>query len=306
MTTSRGPEPAAPVLPAYRETVAALFARESVRRYAAGPVRPELLDRIRVYGTELRPLIPDNRCACAVETVAGSSRELASALGSYAAIISARYFIAGRLAGTTRPLLDFGFRAEHLVIELTRLGLGSCWVGTLQHEAAARELAGAGPDERVPALLMFGKPATGVGGRLANRTLRTVVGATRRLAFDRFVFRDRYGNAFEPESELRFVLDCLHHAPSAGNARPWRVILRGPELLFCVDENAGYYRRMKLARWGYPELDAGIGMAHISIALAALGRPADWQWLDDSPDLRAALALPDPIRPVAAITAPDA
>lgn len=300
------PDPA--VLPAHRDTVAALLARRSVRRYAPVPVAPATLAAIRAAVPGVRPLSADGAFACAVESIPGSSRRLAAALGSYAAIISARQYLAARLsrpAGASgwhpefHPLIEFGFRVEQLVIRLTRLGLGSCWVGTLQHEDRARALVGAGPAERVPAVVMFGQPARAAGARLVNRALRAVVGAPRRLAFDRFAFQDRYGTPLEPEPDVRFLLDCLRHAPSAGNARPWRVILRDRELLLCVDESAGYYRLMKLARWGYPWLDAGIGLAHLTIALTALGRPADWQGVADTPDLRAALDLPASVKPVA-------
>ncbi|MFO7674723.1 MAG: nitroreductase family protein [bacterium] len=285
----------------HRDTVAALFARHSVRRYSSEPVEPGRLDLIRDFAAGVRPLVPASRFTCAIRAINKPSERLASALGSFTAIVSARHFLGARLAGSAHVLADFGFRVEQVVIELTRLGLGSCWVGTLRHEAAARALVGAGPDERMPAIVMFGRPAHGTAGRLVNRAIRAAVGARRRLDFAKFAFRDRFGVPLDPDADLGFILDCLRHAPSAGNARPWRVVVRGAELLICADENAGYYRVAGLAKWGYPLLDAGIGMAHVSIALAALGRPADWRWLDDTPGLRDELGLPASVRPVAGI-----
>jgi len=51
-------------------------------------------------------------------------------------------------------------------------------------------------------------------------------------------------------------------------------------------------------------LDAGIGMANVSAALIAFGRTTDWELLNDEPEYRALLGLPDDRELVARVALP--
>ncbi len=276
----------------------ALLERRSVRRYAKRPVEPETLKAVSGLVAALEPLIVANRFNCQVRVIEGRSDILASSIGSYARIISAPCFVVPSICGDLRVMEDAGYRLEQLVIGLARLELGSCWVGALSNEGrVAREL-GVRTGWRIPAVIVFGHPDLGFVGRNVNRLYRGVVGAPNRLAYEKFVFAERFGQPATPSSQAEHVLAALRCSPSAGNARPWRVILRGDRMFYCVDTAAGFYRRY---RNDYPLLDGGIGMASVTLALRSIGRPADWELLDESPALRADLGLPPSVRLLAAI-----
>jgi nitroreductase len=50
-------------------------------------------------------------------------------LGTYGFIQGARYFIAGQIKPSKETFLDYGYNLEKLILEFTRMGLGTCWLG---------------------------------------------------------------------------------------------------------------------------------------------------------------------------------
>ncbi len=279
----------------------AILSRRSVRRYADSTVPEETRRQIAEFAMKVRPLVPENRFSYSVLPIEGKSEELAAVMGGYGKLVSARHLLLPRIQGDAHILEDFGYRVEQLVVELTRLGLGSCYIGALGHEAEALDQLGFLPGERVPAVVVFGYPSTATAGKSFNKMIRSAIGADRRLRFDKFVFcrgtarqatpAPSFNNPAELSPFQEKVMDALRHAPSAGNSRPWRVVIHGDFAYFCVALNTPYYRMSRAVRWGYHLLDAGIGMANVSLAMAALGRAAQWELVGDRPEARQMLDL---------------
>jgi nitroreductase len=276
----------------------ALMERRSVRRYSKQPVEPAVLKSVSELVESLEPLSVTNQFRCQVRVIEDRSDVFASAIGSYARIISAPCFIVPSISGELRLMEDVGYRLQQLVIGLERLGLGTCWVGALSNEGRVAQMFGIRNGWRIPAVIVFGYPDAGFIGRSVNRMVRGVVGAPARLAWNKFVFSERFGQPATVGTQTLYVLDALRNSPSAGNSRPWRVALRGDELYYCIDSSAGFYRRY---RNDYPLLDAGIGMANIALALRSRGRPADWNLIAETPAWRADLGLPPSVRLLASI-----
>jgi len=274
----------------------AILARRSVRRYEERPVSQAVFDAIRECESDIEPLEPGLgfRYSIAHATV---DTDITSLLGAYGRIISAPHVLVPTIEDDRHALVDFGFRVEQLVIQLTRLGLGSCWVGALPREAKAAERFEIPTGWRIPALIAFGYPATGIGGAV-NSLIHIGVGAQRPLDFGKFVSSGTYGQPAALSGLQTNLLDALRRAPSAGNARPWRVILRANRMFYCVDTAVGFYRTYKV---DYPLVDAGIGMANVALAFKALKQARPWTLLTDDHRLRAELALPPNLRLVASI-----
>jgi nitroreductase len=277
----------------------ALLARRSVRRYEKRSVSPAVLDAIRDCGPDIEPLEPGLGFRYSiVDATAGA--DITAAMGAYGRIISAPHVLVATIEDDLHALVDFGFRVEQIVIRLTRLGLGSCWVGALPREARAAERFNVPPGWRIPAVVAFGYPATGIGGAV-NSLIHIGVGAQRPLDFAKFVSSGKYGQPAALSEVETNLLDALRRAPSAGNTRPWRVILKDSRLFYCVDAAAGFYRTYKV---DYPLVDAGIGMANTTLALNACRQARSWTLLADDHCLRTELALPDNLRLIASISLP--
>ena len=55
--------------------------------------------------------------------------------------------------------IDIAIAIDHMTLQATEVGLGTCWIGSF-HEDRARELLGIPPDIRIVQLLTLGYPAT--------------------------------------------------------------------------------------------------------------------------------------------------
>ena len=153
---------------------AAILARRSVRRYEQRPLEEETLARVRAIAAEVRPLAVENRFQVLFRDVT-PGENLVETLGAYGRIVSPPHLLVPYLEGSAHPLTDLGYRAQQIVVRLTALGLGSCYVGCLSREGQARASYGLAADTRLGATVAYGYPATGQGNRVVNATMRRLV-----------------------------------------------------------------------------------------------------------------------------------
>ena len=288
------------------ETFAALLSRRSVRRYENRVAPEETRRSVVEFAMRVEPLVPENEFSYSVLPIVGKSEELATVMGGYGKLVSARHLVLPRIRGNSHILADFGFRVEQLVIHLTRLGLGSCWIAALGHEGEVLDRFKSPKNERIPAVVVFGYPSESKGGIGFNRSIRVALSAHRPPPYEKWVFAGRFDNPASLTPFQEKSLDALRRAPSAGNSRPWRVVLKDGEAHLTLKLDTPYYRLSKGVRLGYHLLDGGIGMSNLSMALSALGKPASWTMLDNEEVLRAELGLPDNYELLARITLPEA
>jgi hypothetical protein len=76
-------------------------------------------------------------------------------------------------------------------------------------------------------------------------------------------------------------------------------VLSGGLLFLGVRTDARYYRLS--GNIGYDQVDAGIGMANVSLALEALKHPARWQLLPNDAAERDRLGMAENVRLIASI-----
>jgi len=271
-----------------------ILARRSVRRYDARPLDPAALAQVEQAVAAVEPLVPGNRWTAALHT-SRSGEDLVAALGGYGRIGTPPHYLVLAAAGD-HSLVDAGFRAEQIAVQLAGLGLGSCFVGALGRESAVRERFGLPGDSRIAAFLAFGRPTESVGGRALNATLRLVAGATNKLAPDRLF---HVGSFDRPEllpAELRRLVEAERSAPSAKNTQPWRFLWRERRLFVFVKRSNPPYDG---PRADYRYHDGGACLANLVLALRALGRPATYDLcVEGDSDLP---QYPDWVEPLAVV-----
>jgi len=131
----------------------AIERRVSWRSYAdqavTGAVRAQLDGVIAdppagPFGSKLRLALID----------ASAEQRRSAKLGTYGVVKSAPLFLAGVVADGPQALEDFGYVFEWAVLEITRLDLGTCWLGgTFKRDRFGRALDAQG-GELVPAVSM--------------------------------------------------------------------------------------------------------------------------------------------------------
>nr|HID14016.1 hypothetical protein [Anaerolineae bacterium] len=271
------------------DILAAMWRRVSVRSYDVRPVEQALVERLLGLArttdhlTEVPPRI------ALVSGVERTRRVLTYMIGSYGLVQNAPHLLVGVLPEESdMARLDLGYVLEQVVLEATRLGLGTCWVTGSYDARRAGEAVGLTPGEVVAAVCALGYPARDRWGRFHSRTVRYLAGGHRRKPLTEIVFSDRWGEPWSPDSADPTLVAILEHArlaPSANNRQPWRFIVR-PD-----------YVTLALVRPA--PIDGGIVMAHFALASAALRRDGRWEVRLRDDTLARECGLPQRVIPVA-------
>lgn len=139
--------------------------RRSIRRMQDKPIPPEAIERI-FEAARLAPSWANSQCWDFIAVTDSQKRAaLARAGGAKEAMMAAPLIVvacarpeaSGNREGLAYYMLDMGIAIEHLVLEATELGLGTCWVGWFDAETV-RQALGIPQEVRIIALIPVGYP----------------------------------------------------------------------------------------------------------------------------------------------------
>lgn len=120
------------------DMLSAIHRRFSVRSYRDEPVKPGLTDLL-LEAAARSPTLTD--ASPRIELISGADsveQVLTLMIGSYGLVRNAPHLLAGILPeDSERARIDLGYVMEYVVLEATRLGLGTCWItGTFDAKRA--------------------------------------------------------------------------------------------------------------------------------------------------------------------------
>jgi len=271
------------------DVLAAIRQRVSVRSYEDCLVEPALLDRLLDLADTVDHLTSVPSRVALLSGVERTRRVLTYMIGSYGLVQNPPHLLVGVLpeeSGAAR--LDLGYVLEQVVLEATRMRLDTCWVTGSYDAQRAGEAVELAAGEVAAAVCALGYPATGRWGRFHSRAVRRLAGGHRRKPLMGIVFSGRWGKPWSPEGADPTLVTILEHArlsPSAHNHQPWRFIVRPDRLALALVRPA--------------PIDAGIVMAHFSLASSALGREGQWEVRLEDAALARECGLPRGTIPVA-------
>ncbi|MGD0916336.1 MAG: nitroreductase family protein [Thermodesulfobacteriota bacterium] len=249
----------------------AISRRVSVRNYQTEPASALEVEDVRRRGEEAEAL---TRAEMKFQLYSAEEigRDVKGIIGDSWKFIRAPHYIVLVAIEGEGYLVDSGFRFEQMVLEATRMGLGTCWIGGMFKEASLRSALAIEESWRVIALTPIGRPAD---SSLVSRAFRAVARSSTRKPVEQIFFWQRHGGSLpagvHSEERLARVLEATRRAPSWANKQPWRFILADREILV--------YKQMRQEREGkdYHLLDCGIAMAHLHLASRAVGMNGSWE-----------------------------
>ncbi|NLE22811.1 MAG: hypothetical protein GX624_08545 [Actinobacteria bacterium] len=260
--------------------------RVSCRLYDGRDVPEELRERLEVFcdgasapaGAPGSPQVRPGEvpAPARVALVDDPERRLFTSLtGGYGRVAGtplAAAFIGRAPAATDVPPevgQSVGYLGEGLILEATRLGLGTCWIAGDVDRAAADRLADLAPGEVVVAVTPLGFAAERQtdGGRPARISAK----ASARLSVEKLAPGILDGDW--PAWAVSAV-QAARLAPSGGNRQPWRFRLDGDSLVMG--------RADKLYRTAH--MDFGIARLHVELGARHEGVAGSWTPLPE-PDV---------------------
>jgi len=244
----------------------AIQRRVSVRSYADRPVERALLDRLLEFASGADRLTDNPPRIDLVSGVERARSILTYMVGSYGLVQNPPALLVGVLPQESDlARLDLGYVLEQVVLEATRVELGTCWVTGSYDAGRAAGAVGLSPGEVAAAVCALGYPTESGWGRLHSRIVRRLAGGHRRKPLAEIVFSGRWGRRWEPAGADPKLVAALEHArlaPSASNRQPWRFVVRPSGVVLGLVRPA--------------PIDGGIVMAHFALASAALGYEGRW------------------------------
>jgi hypothetical protein len=238
--------------------------RTSRRRFDGRPVPPDALGRLHALCLRFRP---GPRARLAI--VDATPPELFTGLiGSYGAVKgapSAALFIA-----TEDGQVQAGYAGEALILEATRLGVGTCWLAGSFGKELAQTLVYLAPGERVVAVTPLGLASAKLSA--GERTLRGVVRSSARKPVEELA-PTMTGGSWPTWATT--ALEAARLAPSGANGQPWR---------FRMEDGALVLSGAPKPYWTAP-LDYGIAMLHAELGALEAGVSGAWETDLSAPDV---------------------
>jgi len=203
-------------------------------------------------------------------------------LGTYGFIKNPSAFIIGATSPAPLDLEDFGYVMEAIVLQATRLELGTCWLGGTFTKSRFAKKMNLSPAESIPAVISEGEYKNQARQGWASRK----AGSHTRIAWEKLFFNYTFESPLlkSDAADYANVLDMVRIGPSASNKQPWRIVKDNKLWHFYLQRTQGYYEdpiKRILGLCDLQRLDLGIAMCHFELTARELGLNGRWVVIDD-------------------------
>jgi nitroreductase len=274
------------------DVLAAIHHRFSVRSYADRAVDPALLERLLGFAEKADHLTDVPPRVNLITGVDAVRQVLTFMIGSYGLVYNAPHLLVGVLPKESESArVGLGYVLEQVVLEATRLRLGTCWITGNYNAKQAGDAVKMEPEEVAAAVCALGYPTEKGLGRLHTRVIRRLAGGHRRKPLSDIVFSRHWGEPWSPHGADPTLVTILKHArlaPSAHNGQPWRFVVGADQIALATVKPSF--------------IDAGIVMSHVKLASTAAERPGQWELRLRDGTLARTYALPRRAIPVGTFT----
>jgi nitroreductase len=259
------------------DMIEAMKRRVSVRSYADRPVEQSVKEKIRGL-LETHNTGPfGNKVSLSLIDLSDMEQAETRQLGTYGFIRGARLYVAGVVSQRPGAMQDFGYCLEQVIIRITHLGLGTCWLGGTFKRTSFAERLSLSNDEVIPAISPIGYARD--KRTVRERVLRRFVGADQRKPWAVLFFEGAMDRPLPREAagDYATALECLRLAPSASNGQPWRIVKPKDANVFhfFLKRTPGYAKFLR--GLDLQLVDMGIAMSHFELAARETGLDGTWK-----------------------------
>lgn len=196
-------------------------------------------------------------------------------LGTYGIIKGAELYVGAKIHDEEYAPEALGYDFEKLVLYLTSIGLGTCWLGGTFNRGAFAEAMEVKDDEIFTIVSPVGYAADKMS--LTEKLMRKGSGGDNRLPWEELFFKagsvDGSDTGFgtpitkADAGEYASVLEMVRWAPSAVNRQPWRIVMKdGAFHFYQAGIKADDGSSVQMHR-----IDMGIAICHFHLAALEKG-----------------------------------
>ncbi|MBU3143505.1 nitroreductase family protein [Clostridium sp. CF012] len=231
--------------------IEAIKSRKSIRNYKEESVSAEDLHKIKTIINDAEPLF--NNIPMEVLLIEDGEKIKATFKGlmdKYTKV-KAPHYLAFTSEIVEGHLENIGFMGEEIVLKLTQLGIGTCWVGSAIKQEIFKNIVKVQDKQTYIILVAFGYPV---------EELKPVT--TRKRLDKNKVVNGVYENQYEP------IIQSFIDAPSAANSQPWKLYIEDNKFdLYLENRNILMKKMLK----DMNHIDMGIGLSHLYNSAIELG-----------------------------------
>lgn len=195
-------------------------------------------------------------------------------LGTYGFISGARYFIAAKVKKAEYVNADYGYLLETIILHLTAMDLGTCWLGGTFRRSDFSEILNIDSDSIIPAITPVGFAADNQS--VKETIIRWGAKADSRKNWEELFFTNSFESPLRKKDAglYELPLDMLRLGPSASNKQPWRINKSTDAFHFYLKRTAAYNKIGKGV--DLQKIDMGIAMCHFELTCHELELKGEW------------------------------
>jgi nitroreductase len=242
--------------------------RKSCRTYSNVPIEEQKRAAIEKFAAELST--EDFRFVVIDKDGPSSGGEK---IGTYGVIKGATAFVTGIMKSDYKTMENFGYAFEKIVLYLTDLGLGTCWLGASFERKKLSSRLHIADSEIVPIVTPAGYPGSGLN--IHSTLVKLIARPDKRLPWNRLFYSENLSTPLDSGSADTFTvpLEMVRLGPSAQNLQPWRILRQGNAFHFFLKRNSLYTRMLP---YDIQRNDIGIAMCHFELSAEELGLKGSW------------------------------
>jgi hypothetical protein len=245
--------------------------RSSIRTYEDKPLDAKVKKQIKDYIAALSNPFSVKVSLQLLETAASNEK-----MGTYGVIKGAKDYIGSMVSESELNLEALGYSFEKLILYLTNLGIGTCWLGGTFNRNQFSNALEVKENELFPAISPIGYPAG--KKRLADTLIRKFAKSEQRKNWNELFYLNDFSTPLTQEEakEFAFPLEMVRLAPSASNKQPWRIIKAQEGFHFYEAKAPGYSDKMS---FDIQRVDIGIAACHFHMAALEKDLPGKFEKL---------------------------
>ena len=201
----------------------AIETRKSTRTFLKEPLSPVDIEKISSYLNRPGNLIGPFGYQFEFELLIEPEERNKDQIGTYGFIKNPQGYILGSSIIETKSLFDYAYVLENIVLYLTAIGVGTCWLGGRFQKQEAMSQLSFKENEIIPAITPIGYPQE--KHRLKERMIRNVLQARKRKPEEKLFYYEAFGQPLgDRAEEFQKALHYVRIGPSAQNKQPWRLV----------------------------------------------------------------------------------
>ncbi|WP_319025582.1 MULTISPECIES: nitroreductase family protein [Clostridia] len=240
--------------------------RRSIRTYNTEEISSEIVGKLNDYINEISGPFKEN---ITFKILDSKERINGARLGTYGVIKGATKFIVAKVKEGQYSLEELGYEMESLVLYATSMGLGTCWIGGTFKKGQFAKAMELREGEILPIVLPIGYAKE--KRSLIDKTMRFISKCDKRKQWNEIFYLRDFSCPLTQYCTLDGFKDMFENvrlAPSAVNKQPWRIVKRGNEFYFYVNEEK---EEKKEDSYDIKRIDMGIAMCHFELTCKEQG-----------------------------------